>query len=464
MSRHCLLGQILERLEHRLAFLTGGRRDAPERQQTLRAAIEWSYDLLSEKERRLFARLSVFAGGCTFVAAGTIADADLETLQSLVEKSLLRFSDERYSMLETIREFAAEQLLLSSEHDRCLEEHAKYFTTLLTELEADNAGDLEFLLDALEADHANIRASLEYIQDRDSASLLRRTVALGQFWQLRDHLAEGRTWVERALDATDDSNPRLRAQALNDASLLARHQGDYDGAWKHAEDGLQIGRATGNPLTAAKALANLATIAADRLEIDQALVLQQEAIDLVRDLEDKLPFATNTGNLGYIVLIQGDAPRVIPLLEEARRLYQGIENMTGECVELLNLGAAYLSAGRLDASRGSFLDALRSASRLGSARFVAYGLQGVAAAIAGSDPKKAAELLGASGRLLDKTGADPEPVERRVREAALETLAEVLGDAKSDALSAGARLEADEAVSQALSVEPAPNADGAAEM
>ena len=191
------------------------------------------------------------------------------------------------------------------------------------------------------------------------------------------------------------------------------------------------------------------------LRLTKPWVLQQEAVDLVRDLEDKLPFATNTGNLGYIVLTQGDAPGAIPLLEEAQRLYQRIENVSGECVVLLNLGAAYLSVGRLDASRGSFLDALRAASTLGSARFVAYALQGVAATIAGTHPKQAADLLGASGRLLDTTGANPEPVERRVREAALETLTEVLGDAKSDALAAGARLEADEAVAQALSIEPA---------
>ena len=183
------VAQILERLSQRLDLLKGGR-DADPRQQTLRATIAWSYDLLSDDEQELFARLSVFAGGCTLEAAEEVADADLDTLQSLVEKSLLRFSDERYWMLETIREYAgqlAERLKLGPVSLR----HAGYFLGL-----AERSSEEYHLL---EAEHDNMRAALGYLSDAGAPEELLLVRALAHFWTLRGHLREGAEHVTAAL-------------------------------------------------------------------------------------------------------------------------------------------------------------------------------------------------------------------------------------------------------------------------
>ncbi len=172
-------GQILDRLSQRLDLLKGGR-DADPRQQTLRTTIEWSYDLLSEDERQLFAGLSVFAGGCTLVAAEEVAGGEIDTLESLVEKSLVRFTNERFWMLETIRAFAGDLLLHSSVEAAYLERHATYFTDLVLEADASlrEGKDQEFWWSTLQVDYANIRTSLEHLQHRDRRHLLECATAL----------------------------------------------------------------------------------------------------------------------------------------------------------------------------------------------------------------------------------------------------------------------------------------------
>jgi len=178
--------QILERLSQRLDLLKGGR-DADPRQQTLRATIEWSYDLLPPQEQRLFARLSVFSGGCTLKAAEDVAEADLDTLQSLVEKNLVRFTNGRYWLLATIREFAADRLLHSSDEAAYLERHATYFTNLVLEANASlsKRQDQEFWWSTLQVDYANIRTTLEHLHHRDRRRLLECATALRVFWRIR---------------------------------------------------------------------------------------------------------------------------------------------------------------------------------------------------------------------------------------------------------------------------------------
>jgi predicted ATPase/class 3 adenylate cyclase len=443
--------QILERLEQRLPLLTGGARDLPERQQTLRATIAWSYDLLSDVEQLLFARLSVFAGGCTLDAAEEVADADLDTLQALVEKSLVRFTDDRYWMLETIREYAADRLVDSSEQHQVVESHAEHFIRLVTDAESRLTGkDQESVVRVLQGDYANIRATLEYLQQRDRSRLLQCAADLWWFWRIRGYVAEGRMWLDRGLEAKE-SPPGVRAQALNAAANFARLQGDFDGAAAHAEEELELAQATGDALTVAKALTNLATIASARLDIEQAIARQEEAVDLLRTLEDRRPLAVGLSNLGYIALGRGDAPNATVLIEESLRLHREVEDVWGESTALLNLGAAYYRSGRMDAGREAFEAALRTTMRLGSMEYVAYALQGIAATISESEPQRSAELLGVSGRLLDDSDAELEPIERELREAALSRVTSLLGNNVSDELAAGAQLETSDAVERALS-------------
>jgi predicted ATPase len=184
-------GQILEWLEQRLPLLSGGARDLPERQRTLRATIEWSYELLAPEERQLFARLDVFAGGCTLEATELVAQADLDTLQSVVGKSLLRHTQERFWMLETIREYAAERLEQSGEADELQRRHAEYFLALAEEVEPNlvGIGSHTEWLDRLEREHNNLRAAMDWLEaSGESEHALRLAAALWRFWDLRGHL------------------------------------------------------------------------------------------------------------------------------------------------------------------------------------------------------------------------------------------------------------------------------------
>ena len=213
--------QILERLSSRLDLLKGGR-DADPRQQTLRATIEWSHELLSPEEQELFARLSVFSGGCTLEAAEEVCDASLDTLQSLVEKSLVRFTPSdagsRYWMLETIREYAGERLERAGESDEPGRRHAELFLRLAERTRLMLRGPTQTAwLDRLDAEHDNLRSALLWLLRERPGEGARLAASLAWFWQLRSHLAEGEAWVAAALDAdpTSTCEPRLPRRAAS---------------------------------------------------------------------------------------------------------------------------------------------------------------------------------------------------------------------------------------------------------
>ena len=231
--------QILERLDKRLPVLAGGARDAPDRQRTLRATIEWSHELLSEDEQRLFARLSVFVGGCTLDAAEELAHADLDTLQSLLDKSLLRFSGERYWMLETIREYAADRLEADPRAAAELRlRHAHWHLALAEEIASVEA--VEGNHDRLEEEHGNFRAALGALRETsDSASELRLVVPLARFWYGAGHLREGLMRLDDVLGRADTVPGRDKLLAHYYASAIALSRGDLDGAEEHSRAELQ---------------------------------------------------------------------------------------------------------------------------------------------------------------------------------------------------------------------------------
>jgi hypothetical protein len=208
-------------------MLKGGH-DVDPRQQTLRAAIEWSYELLGADEQRLFRALSVFAGGCTLEAADEICDADLDVLQPLVDKSLIRFSGERYVILEPIRQYAGEQLDELDESAGVRLRHARWFTELAERSEPELEGDhQDESLNRLDREHDNIRAALAYALDaRVDEVALRLAAGSGTFWWIRGYWTEGRRWLETALHTTPTDNPALLFKTLEAAANLAYRQGD----------------------------------------------------------------------------------------------------------------------------------------------------------------------------------------------------------------------------------------------
>jgi predicted ATPase/class 3 adenylate cyclase len=246
---------MLARLGNRLRLLTGGARDLPERQRTLRSTIEWSYGLLEEGEKVLFARLSAFAGGRTLEAMEAICDAGgdlavdvLDGLTSLVDKSLLKQEEgaggePRFVMLETIHEFAREKLRESGEAEDIRRLHAEYFLALAEEAEPAVEGEQQpAWLDRLEEEHDNIRAALSWSlgQDRDPELALQMGAALGEFWYLRGHFSEARRWLEEALAESGGTPTAAHARSLQRVSWLAFLQGDLDRAEEASEEGLGL--------------------------------------------------------------------------------------------------------------------------------------------------------------------------------------------------------------------------------
>jgi predicted ATPase/class 3 adenylate cyclase len=317
-------GQILERLAKRLDLLKGGR-DAEARQQTLRATIAWSHELLDEPEQLLFARLAVFAGGCTLEGAEQVADADLDVLQSLVDKSLVRHSDERFWMLETIREYALEQLEESGEADELRRRHAEHYLALGEKaMAAMSRGYSGEWVARLEREHDNLRAALDQLAAAGETELvLRLTGALADFWHYAGHVAEGRRRLESALRAEGVPTP-ARAWALLGAAFLAYASGDVAAATSLGAQSLALQRRFGDPSGTALALNILVVAAIEDGDFARAQELAQESLELFREAgEDEMVVAA-TRTLGFVHYSRGDLERARALheanLERAREL------------------------------------------------------------------------------------------------------------------------------------------------
>jgi predicted ATPase/class 3 adenylate cyclase len=377
---------LLRRLERRLGALTGGARDLPLRQQTLRGAIAWSHDLLGEAERVLFRRLAVFAGGATLEAAEAVAGPDGEAdvfgaLASLVDQSLVRQGEgpgalpegePRFSMLETIREYGLEQLERSGEAEEAHERHATFFLALAEAAEGELGGPAQGAwLGRLEDEHANLRAALGWALEREPGTALRLGGALRGFWEARGHLTEGRGWLERALAGGGGAPAELRAKGLRGAGYLAYRQGDYERAVTQFGEGLALNRALGDRAGIANSLTNLGVVAHRRGEPDRAAALYEEGLGLCRELGDRAGIARSLVNLGAVALDRGEPDRAATLLEESLGLARGLG--VGDVVleGLEGLAAVAARAGRPVAATRllGMADALRG--RLGLARWPA---------------------------------------------------------------------------------------------
>ena len=335
--------QLLERLAGRLDDLKAGRGADP-RQQTLRATIEWSHDLLDEDERRLFARLAVFAGGCTLEAAEAVCDADLDTLEALVDKSLVRVRDQgRFWMLETIREFARERLAASGEEDEVRERHAAHFLALGEEAAPHVLKHERSWGDRLETEHDNLRAGLDHFEERGKwQCALRLSAALSEFWGARGHLAEGLRRLETAL-AADDEPTAARAHALNWSADLAYGSGAIELSRERGEAALDLARRQGNVWIEASAVALIASLAQDEGDSGRARDLWEESARLFREAGDE-PNALFVDRLvAWMHGILGERGRAIALYEETLRRARAIgdDYAVAQCLD----GLAFLALG-----------------------------------------------------------------------------------------------------------------------
>jgi predicted ATPase len=444
--------QILARLEQRLPLLTGGSRDAPERQRTLRSTIEWSYDLLSSAEQQLFHRLAVFAGGCTLEAAEEVCHADLDTLQSLVEKSLLRFSNERYWMLETIREYAGERLEHGDERAALRGRHAEHFVSLAERAEPELEGaDGAWWLDHLDADRGNFRVALTWLGMVGANGLRLRLVgALWRFLSIRGYLREGRDWLETAI-ATSNEVGEPRAKALHGAGVLASTQGDQEGAESLFEEAVAEYRRLGDRFGVARCVNALGNVAFDKGDYPRAAALYEESVVLFRELDDRRGVSNALGNLGSLALYEADYARAAALIAEAIHIQRKIGNLEGVALALGDLGLATFLKGDRPGAVPFFMEGVHLSQELGYKHVLAFCLDGIAAFAATRRPDDAGRLFGAADALRESIGIDSDPAKEIVSEQR-SAVRERLGLSGFEGAHAEGRLlEPEEAASLALS-------------
>ena len=293
--------QLHERLTERLDLLKAGR-DADPRQQTLRATIEWSYDLLDEDEQRLFARLAVFRGGCTLATAETVAEADLDTVESLVDKSLLRHTDERFWMLETIRAFARERLDATGEEADLRRRHAVFALEFVEAAwrDMEDGGDQMAGLAQIDVEHDNLRAALEWARDsRADEVLLRLVAALAPFWPRRGYYAEADSWFPLALER-GSSPATARMRVLLGASMRAAATRDYDRSDAYVAEWRSLAELTGDEGQLLRAMNSAALNASEQGDLDRARAEFVAIGERAREIGDRRMVAFATINLGMV--------------------------------------------------------------------------------------------------------------------------------------------------------------------
>jgi predicted ATPase len=445
---------LLERLEQRLPLLAGGSRSAPERQRTLRATIAWSHDLLTPVEQDLFARLAVFTGGCTLDAAEEICGANIDAITSLLDKSLLRRTGDRYWMLETIREFAGEQLDQLTDARSLRDGHAIWYVMLAERARPElRAREARTWLERLDAEQANVRAALEHLLacgDADGA--LRLSGAFWLYWQTRGHWTEGRRFLAAALSLGGDAEAECLVNALWGAAFLALWQGDVDDGERLADRLLDLAQQAGLEHGTSVAIHVLAIVALQRGDRDQARTLNEEALVLARQLTDDWLVSVVTNNLGDLLMEEGEFERAAELFEESLAIGEARGDLDRRARALVNLG--YAAHGLGDGLRAHELygRALGAAEEIGLIEAQLWALLGVAVYEAESgDAVAAAHLLGRVEELeSDLRVANDDQGEEFKRRTLTALRLALTPERLAAELAAGAALSLEEAIDLAL--------------
>ena len=447
--------QLLERLSERLDLLKG-ERDADPRQQTLRATIEWSYDLLSEAEQKLFARLSVFAGGCTYEAAEQVAGADPDTLQSLLDKSLLRKRESalgpRYWMLETIREFAGELLGRGDERQVTRKRHLGFYLALVEQAEPNLTGsEQRWWFERLALEQDNAREALEYVCDRgDGERALMLAGTIWRFWWARGQLAEASRWYERALAVGANASDTARARGLFGAAHMAEARGDIDQARVQFEESATLLRRLGDTRWLILALAHLAGTY-EISDPQRAEAILSEALGLAEVSGDLRGAAIVKGNLGGMLLGQGDDDRAAALMEEALEGHRALGDVYGAATSLGNLAFLAHRQGELEVAAANLHESVRLSHSIRNVLTLAWTLTVAAAVVlARGDPRAAARLCAAVEALCSAHSFEFSLAEGQLLGDTVTAVQHALGDGLDEAWAAGADLDVDAAVELAL--------------
>jgi predicted ATPase/class 3 adenylate cyclase len=402
--------QILDRLSRRLDLLKGGQ-DADARQATLRATIGWSYDLLTAEEKRLFACLAVFSGGCTLQAAEEVAVADLDVLESLANKSLVRRTGDRFWMLETIREYAAERLVEAEEREGLRRRHAEFLSKHHRE---PTRMQRTAWIAALEGDRDNLRAAMRWAVDaRESETSLHLANAYAALCKHHGPVTEGRTWLDAALAIDEGSSSATRVRALLGAASLAQMQGDLERAGAFAETSLSLARSVGDAEDIGHALVMLGIIAQDEKRHDSSESLLREALAVFRGCGNESEVRDTLGLLGFDAIARNDYEEARSVLEEAIDLSRETEDSWSLLRGVSNLAYVLAQQGRRKDALPLLRESLLLAHELSDLLAVACQLEDVAAVtVQLRDYERAAVIMGGAAAVLERTGHTFEPVQQ----------------------------------------------------
>ena len=404
--------QIAARLDDRFRFLTGGSRTALPRQQTLQALIDWSHSLLTEPERRLLRRLSVFLGGWTLAAAESICAGEgletnqvLDLLSQLLNKSLVAVEnldgESRYRLLETIRQYARGKLFDSGETPQVADRHLDYFLVFAEEAgqHLSGSGQLEWL-DRLKTEHDNLRAAIEWSRPdaADKTTSLRLVGALWRFWYVRGFISEGRRHLQQALAENAVAPAAMRANALTGAALLAHAQGDNERGPVLIEESLALSRQSGDRKQLMEALGVASILAEYREDYEQARRMQEEGLAVARELHDKAGTARALVRLGNLGLADPDGHRQArALIEEGRALYSELDHRSGIAMSLRLLALANSIDGDNDRATALLQESVALSREVGDKGGIAFCTLGLAFMALERDDDDTAEKLSAEG-------------------------------------------------------------------
>ena len=474
---------LLGRLELRLPLLSGGARDLPERQQTLRDTVAWSYDLLVPAEKALFRRLAVFAGGFTLEAVEVVCgqatpwdESVLETLASLVDKSLLvsridaaadpRAVEPRFAMLETIREYAAQRLGSDAEAEEMHRAHARYYLALAESVQPEaSTHSLTEWLGVLEREHDNLRVALRWaIRNRDVSFGTRLALMAWRFWPERHHVTEGRRWLEAVLALGEPeegvTEPTLNARRWAFLHLvtgmLSGGQGDFDRAVELFEESLALYRNMGHRKGASGPLRELGGVAYHQGDYERAVSLSEQALNISRESGSAFGAGLAVCTLADTLRAQGETERARTLLEESlatlRRKTRPQRVANALALTLSRLGSIECELGRDARALELYRESLKLARQFGFTFDVFVCLEGVARveALQGR-PQQAARLLGASAAQRQGIGTPLTPITRADYDhAANAARAELGAEAFDAAWTAGHATSLQEIISEAI--------------
>jgi predicted ATPase/class 3 adenylate cyclase len=458
---------ILSRLDQRLSLPAGSARGRPERQQTLRAAIEWSYDLLEEHERRVFARLSVFPGGCSIEAAEAVAGSEdaglavLDAVEALVEQSLLRQveaaeGDPRFRMLETISEYGGERLREEFDAGATCRRLAEFLLDFVEDAEPHLLmKDQALWLDRCEQERPNLRAAIRWARETEEADIgLRTATALWRFWHQRGPLWEGRQTLDELLAL--GGSPDIRARALSAAGGMAWWGGDSSAAQRYQEEALPLFRQIGDRRGEMECLQSLATAMTFGAggPVEERL---RESLAIAEELGDRNGAAfANLGMGRLIALVQGDPAAAIPIMEEALRTFDELGNLQGlaEClVSIAHASRRLREPGRARSNYLRVMDMQADAGNRSAVTGMLFFLSSVEGEMGRHD--RAARLWAAADAAREVTGHLSPPAAQGMIGDPVAVARQAIGDASVErALAAGRTMDHNAAVAYAHETEP----------